>query len=722
MLARDGDALIDLVRSGQGVLNIVPLGSVVGELDAASRARTDDAATAPACAGSARSTGLTTSRRPLPHEQVRFAHNSERQFAKLLDFYGIVWEYEPRTFTLERDRDGQPVQAFTPDFYLPAYDLFIEITTLNQKLVTKKNRKARRLRELLPRGAGEGALPARLPPPAREVRPRAAVAARASMRRRARGPLRLDLRPRDATPTLRRPTSDRPDIRPVEASTSARRMADAPAQPARRRAPRARGPHGGVRRDGRCRSSTRASLDEHRACRERRGRVRRLASRVGARCEGRGACRLLQWAFTNDLGSHRAGRAQYTHLLDPEDAHVVDDIIVWWVDDRRLHGDAERVEHRSASSTRCRERGGARDGDACTVEDVTATRAVLAVQGPQAREALRRRSRPTPRRSPRFAVAAGRVAAGAPAGSSRAPGTPARTASSCTCPGGRAPESWRALLDDRAGARRARRSRHAAARGRAPAARARARAGDHAAAGRAGLGRALRQGRLPRPDAALVAERDRGVRRRLRGLLVDGRQIPRAGCAVRVDGASVGEVTSGNFSPVLERGIALAFLPPDVADGGPRSTIDIRGRGGHRRRSCRPPFVERGRSRDREDRFVDRHIGPDAREQRTMLDALGVWRRSTSSSTGRASVRSATTRSTFLRRSTSPRRSSDCVRSPTERGDHVADRPGLLGHDHAAGHPAQRAREPRAGTRRTRRTSRRSRRVGSRRSSTSRRW
>ena len=87
---------------------------------------------------------------PLPHEQVRFAHNSERQFARLLDFYGIEWQYEPRTFTLERDKVGNPVQAFTPDFYLPAYDLYIEITTLNQKLVTKKNRKARRLTELYP--------------------------------------------------------------------------------------------------------------------------------------------------------------------------------------------------------------------------------------------------------------------------------------------------------------------------------------------------------------------------------------------------------------------------------------------------------------------------------------------------------------------------------------------------------------------------------------------
>ncbi len=86
----------------------------------------------------------------LPHEDVRFAHNSERQFAKLLDFYGIEWDYEPRTFVLATDREGNPQEAFAPDFYLPAYDLYIEITTLNQKLVTKKNRKVRKLRERYP--------------------------------------------------------------------------------------------------------------------------------------------------------------------------------------------------------------------------------------------------------------------------------------------------------------------------------------------------------------------------------------------------------------------------------------------------------------------------------------------------------------------------------------------------------------------------------------------
>ena len=81
---------------------------------------------------------------------IRFAHASERQFAKLLDFYQIEWQYEPRSFDLEVDDEGNAIQRFTPDFYLPAYDLFIEITTLSQKLVTKKNRKVRRLREQYP--------------------------------------------------------------------------------------------------------------------------------------------------------------------------------------------------------------------------------------------------------------------------------------------------------------------------------------------------------------------------------------------------------------------------------------------------------------------------------------------------------------------------------------------------------------------------------------------
>ena len=87
---------------------------------------------------------------PLKSDRIPFAHASERQFARLLDFYQIEWEYEPRSFDLEWDRRGNVTQQFTPDFYLPDWDLYIEITTMNQKLVTRKNRKVRRLQELYP--------------------------------------------------------------------------------------------------------------------------------------------------------------------------------------------------------------------------------------------------------------------------------------------------------------------------------------------------------------------------------------------------------------------------------------------------------------------------------------------------------------------------------------------------------------------------------------------
>jgi hypothetical protein len=83
-------------------------------------------------------------------DTITFAHNSERQFARLLDFYRVEWEYEPTAFPIEWDAAGHAVQHFRPDFYLPRFDLYIEITTLNQRLVTKKNRKVRRLRELYP--------------------------------------------------------------------------------------------------------------------------------------------------------------------------------------------------------------------------------------------------------------------------------------------------------------------------------------------------------------------------------------------------------------------------------------------------------------------------------------------------------------------------------------------------------------------------------------------
>ena len=81
---------------------------------------------------------------------IDFAHPSERVAAEILDFYRIRWEYEPTTFPIEWDGRGNVIASFTPDFYLSDFNLYIELTTMSQKLVTKKNRKVRRLRELYP--------------------------------------------------------------------------------------------------------------------------------------------------------------------------------------------------------------------------------------------------------------------------------------------------------------------------------------------------------------------------------------------------------------------------------------------------------------------------------------------------------------------------------------------------------------------------------------------
>ena len=85
-----------------------------------------------------------------PATRPAFAHPSEEEFARILDFYRLEWQYEPRSFPLRYADDGRVVERFTPDFYLPELDLYIELTTLKQSLVTKKNRKLRRLRELFP--------------------------------------------------------------------------------------------------------------------------------------------------------------------------------------------------------------------------------------------------------------------------------------------------------------------------------------------------------------------------------------------------------------------------------------------------------------------------------------------------------------------------------------------------------------------------------------------
>jgi hypothetical protein len=81
---------------------------------------------------------------------AQFAHASEAEMSRILDFYAVRWEYEPHTFPILWNQDGDVVESFSPDFWLPDLDLYLELTTLRQKLVRKKNRKLRRLRELYP--------------------------------------------------------------------------------------------------------------------------------------------------------------------------------------------------------------------------------------------------------------------------------------------------------------------------------------------------------------------------------------------------------------------------------------------------------------------------------------------------------------------------------------------------------------------------------------------
>ncbi|MFO7589307.1 MAG: glycine cleavage system aminomethyltransferase GcvT [Acidimicrobiia bacterium] len=313
-------------------------------------------------------------------------------------------------------------------------------------------------------------------------------------------------------------------------------------------------------------------LDEHRACRERAVvfDVSHLGSVLVA---GPGARAALQWAFTNDLDRIAPGRAQYTHLLDPRDASVVDDIIVWWVTDEEL-----LVMPNASNTARLVEavdEAGVSHGDgAVAVRDITGDRVVLAVQGPEAR-ALLETVHPEAAAVERFHVTQAEFGDGAP-GWVAGTGYTGEDGVELHVPLVAAADVWRALLD--AGLAPAGLGARDTLRLEAGLPLHGHELGPGITPLQAGLGWAVRFDKGDfRGRAALVAERDAGVARRLRRLLVDGRQIARAGAVVSVDGVAVGEVTSGNFSPVLERGIALAFLPPAVADGA-AVTLDVRGR------------------------------------------------------------------------------------------------------------------------------------------------
>ena len=306
-------------------------------------------------------------------------------------------------------------------------------------------------------------------------------------------------------------------------------------------------------------------LEEHRACREHA--VVFDVSHLGSlRVQGPGALDLLQRTLTNDLRRIAVGQAQYTHLLDPDDAHVVDDIIVWWV------ADDDFVVMPNASNT-ARIASAFGDAGDASVDDITGSRVVLAVQGPEARARLR-------------SIAPDAASVGALRGAPvlvgrrrrvrrRAPATPASTASSCTCRSRPRPRAGRRSLG--AGITPAGLGARDTLRLEAGLPLHGHELGPGITPLQAGLGWVVRFDKGPfRGSVPLAAEQERGPARRLRGLLLEGRRFPRAGYAVLVDEEPVGEVTSGNFSPVLERGIALGFVPPDVAEGA-AVEIDIRG-------------------------------------------------------------------------------------------------------------------------------------------------
>jgi aminomethyltransferase len=311
-------------------------------------------------------------------------------------------------------------------------------------------------------------------------------------------------------------------------------------------------------------------LEEHRACRERA--VVFDVSHLGSlRVHGARAFATLQWALTNDLDRIGPGRAQYTHLLDPDDAHVVDDLIVWWI----ASGDFLVMPNASNTAplvAALREVAEVHGGGECTIDDVTAGRALLAVQGPEARELLATLL-PAAAAVGRFRVSEVTYSL---QGWAAGTGYTGEDGVELHVPAESAVTVWRALMD--AGIPPAGLGARDTLRLEAGLPLHGHELGPGITPFQAGLGWVVRFDKGDfRGRAALEAEKERGVARRLRGLVVDGRQIPREGCPVLRGEETIGTVTSGNFSPTLERGIALAFVPPDVAPGD-ALTVDIRGR------------------------------------------------------------------------------------------------------------------------------------------------
>ena len=303
--------------------------------------------------------------------------------------------------------------------------------------------------------------------------------------------------------------------------------------------------------------------EEHRTCRT--GAVVFDVSHLGTvRVEGAQALARLQQALTNDLTRIARGRAQYSHHCDDADGSVLDDVIVWWVDDHRF----DVMPNASNTSRVIAAIGGA---------DVTHERAVLALQGPTARRTLAAVCADAAEVG-RFRVATvgwvhqGRTVPLTVAGT----GYTGEDGVEIAVPSDDAPALWRALLG--AGAAPAGLGARDTLRLEAGLPLHGHELGPGITPLQAGLGWVVAWGKPSFSGrSALLAERERGPHRLLRGVATEGRRPPREGSAVLGhQGAPVGVVSSGNFSPVLGHGIALAFLTPDTSEGD-AVVVDVRG-------------------------------------------------------------------------------------------------------------------------------------------------
>lgn len=312
------------------------------------------------------------------------------------------------------------------------------------------------------------------------------------------------------------------------------------------------------------------TLEEHHQCRH--GAVMFDVSHLGTvRVTGPGAFAVLQRTFTNDLSRIEPGRAQYTHLLDPADASVLDDIIVWWVDAERFDvmpnaSNTDRITAVLAAGAQ-RTTVGAVDA-----VDVTAERAVIAAQGPRARE-LVEQAVPGAGGVGRFRVAT--IAWSDSTLTVAGTGYTGEEGLELAVPVDRAAALWDALAV--AGLRPA---------GLGARDTLRLEAGLPLHGHELGPGITPLQADLGWVVAwekeefigreALIAERDRGVDRVLRGLALEGRRPAREGSPVLIGERPIGLVTSGNFSPELGHAIALALVDP-AAVVGSQVSVDVRG-------------------------------------------------------------------------------------------------------------------------------------------------